>query len=204
MKKEKDTENFNEKMTGGGWREIARSEVLFPTLPKSSSDIKSRITIYLDADIILRFKEKAKNAGVGYQTLINQSLREMLEEKSENIDIKHNLLQDKRFLYELKVALYTGENTSQVDFGELVDKTLVKLGKELSVKFCSDSDYDPEKKYDGNVFFYDADYPPYIKIWPGKFRKKEVALDFNDAFGRTNAREIIEKEVRIQLEKLSK
>ncbi len=191
-------------MKGQGWREIDSSKTPHPKPPKSTGDVKSRITIYLDADIVHRFKEMAENSGVGYQTLINKSLRKMLARKSEGTDIKQNLLQDKRFLYELKVALYTGENTSQVDFGELLDKTLEKLGEELSVRFCSESDYDPEKKYGNNVFFYDADYPPYIKIWSGKSRKKEVALDLNDAFGRTNAREIIEREVRTQLVKLSK
>jgi uncharacterized protein (DUF4415 family) len=36
---------------------------------------KTRITIMLDNDIINNFRMKAKDAGMGYQTLINQVLK---------------------------------------------------------------------------------------------------------------------------------
>lgn len=90
-----------------GWREIDRSQTPRPKSPGSISDVKSRITIYLDADIILHFKEMAEESGSGYQTLINQSLREMVDgrELLENSDIKQDILQDKIFLHELKEAL---------------------------------------------------------------------------------------------------
>ena len=39
---------------------------------------KTRITIYLDDDIIDEFRERADRAGYGYQTMINQALREYL------------------------------------------------------------------------------------------------------------------------------
>lgn len=39
---------------------------------------KTRITIYLDDDVIEAFREKSDKAGKGYQTLINEALRESL------------------------------------------------------------------------------------------------------------------------------
>ncbi len=36
---------------------------------------KSRITIFLDDDILATFKERATQSGKGYQTLINEALR---------------------------------------------------------------------------------------------------------------------------------
>ena len=41
---------------------------------------KTRITIYLDDDVLERFRERADRAGLGYQTLINQALRDHLGE----------------------------------------------------------------------------------------------------------------------------
>ena len=39
---------------------------------------KTRITIYLDDDVIEAFRQKSDKAGKGYQTLINEALRESL------------------------------------------------------------------------------------------------------------------------------
>ena len=39
---------------------------------------KRRITILLDADVLTVFRERAARAGCGYQTLINQALRDHL------------------------------------------------------------------------------------------------------------------------------
>ena len=36
---------------------------------------KTRITIMLDNDLLMAFKAKAESEGLGYQTLINQTLR---------------------------------------------------------------------------------------------------------------------------------
>lgn len=41
---------------------------------------KTRITIMLDNDIIEDFRQKAKDAGMGYQTLINQVLKSYIAE----------------------------------------------------------------------------------------------------------------------------
>ena len=43
---------------------------------------KTRITIYLDSDVIEEFRVRADQAGYGYQTMINEALRRYLE-KSE-------------------------------------------------------------------------------------------------------------------------
>jgi len=44
---------------------------------------KTRITIYLDDDILANFRERAESAGLGYQTLINKALRAYLKTPSE-------------------------------------------------------------------------------------------------------------------------
>ena len=39
---------------------------------------KTRITILLDQDVVDSFRKRAKDTGRGYQTVINQALREYL------------------------------------------------------------------------------------------------------------------------------
>jgi uncharacterized protein (DUF4415 family) len=46
---------------------------------QASPKTKTRITIMLDDDVILAFREQADAAGMGYQTLINQTLRQSLD-----------------------------------------------------------------------------------------------------------------------------
>ena len=48
---------------------------------------KTRITMYLDNDLLDAFRSRAEAAGKGYQTLINESLREYLLE-GEIIDTR--------------------------------------------------------------------------------------------------------------------
>ncbi len=77
---------------------------------KTSKEAKSRITIYLDADIVEHFKNAAENSKTGYQTLINQTLREKIDgsqtvEKADEVIEK--LLQDKTALSRLKAELET-------------------------------------------------------------------------------------------------
>lgn len=43
---------------------------------------KTRITIYLDDDILDQFRSRAEEAGTGYQTLINEALKEYLSQNS--------------------------------------------------------------------------------------------------------------------------
>ncbi len=47
---------------------------------------KSRITIYLDNDVLEEFRERADNSGSGYQTMINEALREFLNKKQEPLN----------------------------------------------------------------------------------------------------------------------
>ena len=49
---------------------------------------KTRITIYLDDDVIDAYRQMGDNAGRGYQTLINQALRQTLTKKSVAVDAK--------------------------------------------------------------------------------------------------------------------
>lgn len=65
---------------------------------------KSRVTIYFDSDIIARFKEKGAVEGVGYQTLMNEALRNVIKSEANN-NLKEDILRDKKFLKRLKTAL---------------------------------------------------------------------------------------------------
>jgi uncharacterized protein (DUF4415 family) len=51
-----------------------------PQLAKLQSQAKgkTRITIMLDNDLLMTFRAKAEAEGIGYQTLINRTLREAL------------------------------------------------------------------------------------------------------------------------------
>jgi hypothetical protein len=48
--------------------------------PVLESKGKTRVTMYLDNDVLDAFRAKAEAAGKGYQTLINESLRDYLLE----------------------------------------------------------------------------------------------------------------------------
>ena len=47
---------------------------------------KTRITIYLDNDLLEAFRDRADAAGRGYQTMINEALREYLGRSAEPVD----------------------------------------------------------------------------------------------------------------------
>lgn len=47
---------------------------------------KTRITIYLDDDVLEKFRERADSTGRGYQTMINEALREHLGESQQPVD----------------------------------------------------------------------------------------------------------------------
>ena len=49
---------------------------------------KTRITIHLDDDVIESFRAKAEKAGSGYQTLINDTLRQYLSSTGKPVDTK--------------------------------------------------------------------------------------------------------------------
>ncbi|MBX7062391.1 MAG: BrnA antitoxin family protein [Pyrinomonadaceae bacterium] len=84
-----------------GLRRITRPAFVDKAVRKS----KSRITIYLDADIVDHFKKQTKNGSVGYQTLINQALREKIDTPTAIDDPIEKLLKDKKILRRLKSSL---------------------------------------------------------------------------------------------------
>ncbi|TQK05413.1 BrnA antitoxin family protein [Herbaspirillum sp. SJZ107] len=58
------------------------SNVDLPTAPRRRTrppKRKTRITIYLDDEVLDEFRSRAERTGTGYQTLINAALRGRLE-----------------------------------------------------------------------------------------------------------------------------
>lgn len=49
---------------------------------------KTRITIFLDDDILTTFRERAAQSGKGYQTLINEVLRNSLSPESAPLTVE--------------------------------------------------------------------------------------------------------------------
>jgi len=49
---------------------------------------KTRITIYIDDDVLEDFRRRADSIGRGYQTMINEALREYLGKASQPLDEK--------------------------------------------------------------------------------------------------------------------
>jgi len=47
---------------------------------------KTRITIYIDDDVLEEFRERADRLGRGYQTMMNEALRVYLETSSAPVD----------------------------------------------------------------------------------------------------------------------
>jgi uncharacterized protein (DUF4415 family) len=44
---------------------------------------KTRITMYLDDEVLDEFRERAETTGVGYQTLINEALKKYIQSPTE-------------------------------------------------------------------------------------------------------------------------
>lgn len=109
MKKtEKDYEYLetSPELEARGLKRITRPKFLDNVKSKRLRDCKSRITIMIDADIIEHFKQLAEESGKGYQTLINQALRDSIDsEKTILSEVKEDLLKDKKFLDNLRNAL---------------------------------------------------------------------------------------------------
>jgi uncharacterized protein (DUF4415 family) len=67
----------------------AKRAVEVPHLAKLQAENgKSRITIYLDDDIINGFRERAAQNGKGYQTLINEALRHSLSNDTAPLTVE--------------------------------------------------------------------------------------------------------------------
>ncbi|MCU0238954.1 MAG: BrnA antitoxin family protein [Pyrinomonadaceae bacterium] len=88
------------------FKQIDRSKRPNLAINKALKEAKNRITIYLDADIVEHFKSEAENSKTGYQTLINQTLREKIDGSKTN-ELLEKLLQDKTALSRLKAELET-------------------------------------------------------------------------------------------------
>lgn len=110
MKKTEKEIDFSEKGFQKQFRQIERKDRPNVAINKALREAKNRITIYLDADIVEHFKIEAENFKTGYQTLINQTLREKINgsQKSNKADeLIEKLLQDKSALSRLKAELET-------------------------------------------------------------------------------------------------
>lgn len=53
---------------------------------------KTRITIYLDNDIVDTFRARAEREGTGYQTMINNVLKASIKEREELVRISESTL----------------------------------------------------------------------------------------------------------------
>ena len=60
---------------------------------------KTRITVMLDDDVISLFKKQAESSGIGYQTLINQTLRSSLEAEPVNADLLRKVIREELAVY---------------------------------------------------------------------------------------------------------
>ncbi|UJB70576.1 BrnA antitoxin family protein [Acaryochloris sp. 'Moss Beach'] len=47
---------------------------------------KTRITIYIDDDVLATFRERSEAAGKGYQTIMNEALRQYLGKEKQPLD----------------------------------------------------------------------------------------------------------------------
>jgi uncharacterized protein (DUF4415 family) len=56
--------------------------------PVAKAKGKTRITIYLDDDVLDAYRAKGDKLGRGYQTLINDALRETLGQGVDSVDAK--------------------------------------------------------------------------------------------------------------------
>ncbi len=110
--KDKDYEYMetSEEARKRGLKRITRPKFVDSAIKKALKESKNRITIYLDADIIEHFKSEAENSRLGYQTLINQTLRETIDgsqPKSTVDEVIEKLLKNKDALSKLKAELET-------------------------------------------------------------------------------------------------
>jgi uncharacterized protein (DUF4415 family) len=64
--------------------------------PVVSQKSKTRITIYIDTDVLEEFRAHADKEGFGYQTMINEALRKYLEkhEKPLNENVLRQVIRE--------------------------------------------------------------------------------------------------------------
>jgi uncharacterized protein (DUF4415 family) len=54
-----------------------------PVIPPKG---KTRITIYIDTDVLEKFRERAEKVGYSYQTMINEALRQYLAKERRPLE----------------------------------------------------------------------------------------------------------------------
>jgi uncharacterized protein (DUF4415 family) len=54
--------------------------------PVAAQREKTRVTIYLDNEVLNSFRARSESEGMGYQTMINQALREYLKQQDDALD----------------------------------------------------------------------------------------------------------------------
>jgi uncharacterized protein (DUF4415 family) len=79
-----------------------------PWAEKLKNSSKVKVSIYLDSDVVQYFRGRADQSNAApYQTQINSELRKVMEAKPEISSVEKSLLNDKKFLKELKKRLET-------------------------------------------------------------------------------------------------
>ena len=102
--------DFSEDAFNKSFRRIEGDELIEhkARIDRALRSTKSRITIYLDTDVVGHFKTIAERDNAAYQTLINDALRTLVDDGKEKLikqELKSDLLKDKKFLNKLKTAL---------------------------------------------------------------------------------------------------
>jgi uncharacterized protein (DUF4415 family) len=91
-----------------GLRRIPRRHLTEPG-EATLKDAKVRVTIYLDADVLAYFKNRATKANAArYQTQINNELRAVLE-RDHNADQYADLVNDERFIESVALKVKQAE-----------------------------------------------------------------------------------------------
>jgi len=54
--------------------------------PVAAERGKTRVTFYLDNEVLNSFRARAESEGMGYQTMINRALREYLKQQDDALD----------------------------------------------------------------------------------------------------------------------
>jgi len=65
-------------------RQLAKLRPVMPAMPASKG--KTRITIMIDDDVLAFFRDRAERDGIGYQTLLNDMLRNGMAEREGTLE----------------------------------------------------------------------------------------------------------------------
>jgi uncharacterized protein (DUF4415 family) len=95
------------KSTGKKNKRIAYGEVELAADEFEPKNVKVRVTMMVDGDVLQAFKAAAKTRDMGYQTLMNQTLRENIPDPSQSAmdAIVKALLKDSKAIHEIAERL---------------------------------------------------------------------------------------------------